>query len=271
MVSNHEKPNSSKLLNLSQVFYCVGAITAPQIVSAFLYTKVSWQIILIIFSGFIFLIMCIFLLATRKENLMESALKPAEISKTPLLTDKMFYLLAAMLLIYVTFESILACWLSVYFEKGLSCPAHTSALMISVFWFGVILGRSAITVIPARLSLWPAIFSGTALVCVMSFFASLGFTPIIAAILVFLAGIGAGPLWPTTVAICHVARNRQKFTSSVIAIGALGVVIGSFLGGVIFKYMGFNMFFPMVMLGALLLLAVSCASKLCLRRNIVKD
>src|SRR3990167_2451279 len=47
-VSEHEKPNSSKLLNMSQVFFCIGAISAPQIVAFMLYIRIAWQYIFIL-------------------------------------------------------------------------------------------------------------------------------------------------------------------------------------------------------------------------------
>ena len=75
---------------------------------------------------------------TKKETITETDLEAQEAVRLPLLKDRMFYLLAATMLVYVIFESIIAFWISVYFEKGLSSPAHTAALRISVFWFGLI-------------------------------------------------------------------------------------------------------------------------------------
>ena len=161
----------------------------------------------------------------------------------------------------MTFENILAGWISVYFEKGLKCSVSFSALLISFFWFGLILGRLAISILPSRYSLWPAMLCGSGLMCVMSFGASFSSAPGVVAIFVFAAGVGAGPIWPTTVALCHVARNNQKFTSTVIAIGAIGVIIGSFLGGFIFKFLGFNIFFTLIGFGSLSLLLLSYLSR----------
>ncbi|MFA6426272.1 MAG: MFS transporter [Phycisphaerae bacterium] len=261
MISSYEKSNSSKLLNLSQVFFCIGAITAPQIVSLFLYIGIRWQIIFVIFGVLIFLIMCIFLALTKNaKQAVPIAMRPEHNSTTPLLKDSLFFLFGATLFTYVTVESIFACWIAVYFEKRLLCSVYASALVISVFWFGLILGRLAITVIPRRFTLWPAILIGGSVMCLSSVFASFTVCPVSVAILVFLAGVGAGPFWPTTVAICHTARNRPQFTSSVIAIGAMGVVAGSGFGALIFKYTDFKWFLPLIASGTVILLAVSLIS-----------
>jgi MFS transporter, FHS family, glucose/mannose:H+ symporter len=176
---------------------------------------------------------------------------------TPLLKDSLFFLLAATLLVYVTFESVVACWVSVYFEKRFYCTVHSSALRLSIYWIGLIFGRLAVTVIPRRFTLWPAMFIGISIMCVSAFLVTFTFSPSLATVFVFLNGFGSGPLWPTTVAICHAARNRPRFTSSVIAIGAIGVVLGSGLGAVLFRYLDFSIFFLFVAFGCIMLLVLS--------------
>ena len=261
LISSYEKPHSSKLMNLSQVFFCIGAIAAPQIISLLLYLKMRWEIIFVVFGVLISLIMFVFLLLTKDVKPAAAIpMRPEHNSTTSLLKDGLFFLLSATLFMYVAVESIFVCWIAVYFEKRLLCSVYTAALTVSVFWFGLILGRLAVLVIPVRFTLWPAIFVGGIVMCIGSVFACFTEWPISAVIMVFLAGVGAGPYWPTVVAICHVARNRPQFTSSVIAIGAIGVVAGSGFGAFVFKYMDLKWFFPLIALGAVILLAVSFAS-----------
>ena len=96
--------------------------------------------------------------------------------------------------------------------------------------------------------------------CIGSVLASLTLSPLWATVFVFLSGCGAGPLWPTTVAICHSARQRPKFTSHVIAAGAFGLMLGSGLGSVIFRHLDPSLFFPSVALGSIILLVLSFLS-----------
>jgi fucose permease len=194
---------------------------------------------------------------TRKVTQVIQPVRAVNNISTPLLKDSLFFLLAATLLVYVTFESIVACWVSVYFEKRFSCPVHSSALRLSTYWIGLVFGRLAITVIPMCFTLWPAMFIGISIMCASAFLATFTNSPSLATFFVFLNGFGAGPLWPTTVAICHAARNRPRFTSSVIAIGALGVAIGSGLGVVIFRYLDYSVFFLFVAFGCIILLVLS--------------
>ena len=256
MVSHREKPNSSKLQNFAQIFFCIGIIAASSIVAAMLYLGMSWQNIFILFGLFILFILVVFFFLTRKscENAEHSA-QQVNNSSTPLLKDPLFFLLAGVILVYVTCESVIASWVSVYFEKQLSVPKPSAALRLSIYWTGLIVGRSAIMFIPRRLTLWPAMFIGIAIMCIGAVLASLTLSPVWATVFVFLSDLGSGPLWPTTVAICHSARQRAKFTSYVIAAGALGVVLGAGLGAIIFEYRS-SLFFPSVVLGSIILLVL---------------
>ncbi len=261
LVTQKDKPHSSKLMNLAQVFFCIGAISASPIVAVMLYLGISWRYIFILFGLFILFILCVFFFLTRKgsEDAVRFAQKANKFS-TLLLKDSLFFLLAAVLLIYVTFESVIACWVSVYFEKRLSVPVHSAALRLSIYWIGLVVGRLAIILVPRRFTIWPAMFTGILIMCIGAVLASLTLSPLWATVFVFLSGFGAGPLWPTTVAICHSARQRPKFTSYVIAVAAFGVVLGSGLGSVIFRYLDSSLFFPSVALGSIILLVLSFLS-----------
>ena len=260
-VAHNEKPKSSKLQNLAQVFKCIGVISASPIVAVLLYLGISWQNTFILFGLFILSILCVFFFLTRQvtEDTVYSAQKANTLS-TPLRKDSLLFLLAGVLLIYVTCETVIACWVSVYFEKRLSIPVHSAALRLSIYWIGVVVGRLAIVFVPRRFTVWPAMFTGILIIFAGAVLASATLSPLWATVFVFLSGVGSGPLWPITVAICHSARQRPKFTSYVIAAGAFGVVVGSGLGSVIFRYLDASLLFPTVALGSIILLVLGFLS-----------
>ena len=261
LIAHSEKPNSSKLQNLFHVFFCVGAISAPPIVAAMLYLNMPWQHVFILFGLFILLVLYAFFLLTRKglTNAGHSVQKENNYS-TSLLKDSLFILLAATLLIYLVCESLVACWVAAYFEKQLLCSVHSAALRLGVFWGGVIFGRLVILLVPRRLTLWPAMFAGAGVMCLSAIFAWLTLWPLLATVAIFLAGVGAAPIFPTTVAICHSARHRSRFTSYVISTGIFGGVLGAGLGLIIFRYLDLGLFFPSLASGCVILLVLSFLS-----------
>lgn len=254
MISNREKPGSARLLNLSQVFFCLGAMGAPLVTAILLYRNMSWKIIFLVLGWFIFGVFCVFLAATRNERVGRGPVEhPRDSKSSPLYRDRLFILLSIMLFTYVTFESMMASWIAAYFEEKLASSAPAAAMRLVFFWGGLIAGRLAAAVLPVRYSLWPVMFSGVALMVVTAAAASFFLTPMTVTVLIFLHGLAIGPLWPTIVAIAKSARNRDKFTSSVIAYGAIGVSVGSGLGSVIIKVADARLFFPTVAIGGLFL------------------
>jgi fucose permease len=265
MISNYEAPNSSKLLNLSQVFYCIGAISAPQFVSWILHLQMPWRGAFIVFGSTALIIAIIFMRLTYntpKPQCIDDYPKEIEHSAgMPLLKDSLYFLLAATLFLYVTCESMIVCWVSAYFEKYLATPAHAAPMRLSIYWIGLILGRLTITVIPKSWTLWPAMILGISIMLIANILIGLTNSQLIATLLVFASGLGSGPIWPTTVAICHAARNNTQFTSTVIAIGALGVAAGAAVGSITIKYIGLPAFFLAVSVVVVLLLITTCLAR----------
>ncbi len=262
MVSNYEKSGSSKLLNISQMFYCVGAIAAPGIVFLILYMGKSWRTIFVIFSIFVFVVYLVFIIFTQKRSPQTCSQEPqSETKKLPLGKDILFYLLAFVLICYVTVESVFACWTAAFFEAKFHSAPRIAAIALSVFWIGVIVGRAVASIIPHKHSLWPSMFAGITIFLFATLLACLDTSETVMFAIVFLCGLGAGPLWPITVAISRDARNSTRFTSSVIGFGAIGVVLGVALGGSILKRLGSSHLFPILAIGAaVLLIAAALAS-----------
>jgi fucose permease len=257
MISNQEKANSGRLLNLSQVFYCLGAIVSPQLIALFLYLGVPWKPILITFGVLILLITYAFMSMTKGQTaLQQQTVCGQENSGPGLLGDCSFYLLGSAMLFYVILESIFACWLAVYFEKALSFPPQYAAIIISLFWSGLILGRLLIAAFPNMFKLWKLMILCSIMICISVLVSGIFSLPAVTTVMVFLTGLSCGPLWPTIVAICRSVKNSNRFTSSVIATGALGVVIGSFAGGAIFRHFDLKSFFPAMFVLSLILLTV---------------
>ena len=262
IIAGHKKSNSSKLLNLSQVFYCLGAILAPQLIAILLGYQISWRVIFILLSLSIFLIGLFFILLSRNSKIPDTKI-PTIIadslnSKPPvsLWSDTSFYLLAAVLFLYVIIEMSSVCWMAAYFEKRFELTASSAAWRLAMFWLGVIIGRLLILTLPDAWTFWPALIVGA--IGMIAANAGLTFitSPLTATVIVVLYGIAAGPIWPVIVMISQKIRHCPQFTSAVIGFGAAGAGIGPLLGSPIIKYFGLNLFFPLLTGGSIVLLAV---------------
>jgi fucose permease len=274
MICRFGGTESSKMMNLGQVFFCLGAIFAPMFVGFMLESHLSWQLAFVILGSAIFLIGIYFTLMTRniqepepEESATDGDRSPAPAVRIPIYCDKLFYLFAGSLFLYVSVECSVICWVPAYFEEYLRLPAGSAAERLSFFWIGMIVSRLLIVVLPARWTLWPALFVGGTGMMFANFLLSFHHSVLIASALVILSSLGAGPLWPVILTLSQRIRNHAAFTSCVIAAGALGAAAGPFASSLMIKYWGMKAFFPTLAFVGLLFLSALTLAHLSTRKS----
>jgi fucose permease len=266
MVCKFGGPQSSKMNNLAQVFFCIGAIIAPVIVAALLRMAFSWRSAFITLGILIFVFGVWFILQTRtlQEPTWEIETSPdgqdSSVARVPavhppLQSDPLLYFLALALFIYVMVEGSIVVWIATYFEKYLHIQVDSAAWRLSAYWTGMLLGRSLMLFIKGKWTLWPALFAGAIGMLAGTALLSVSWPPFLATILVFLTGFMSGPVWPVLVMMSQKLRNNPQFTACVIAAGALGAGLGPFFSSCIIKsrYLGLKAFFPVLAAGCILL------------------
>ncbi|MFA5864152.1 MAG: MFS transporter [Phycisphaerae bacterium] len=255
MICRFGGPQSSKMLNFGQVFFCLGAIIAPTLIAFILGYGFSWRVSFLGLGILILVIGIWFIYQTRtlKEPTWEmtdighknsDAFAPTV--KIPLLSDPLLYYLCGALFTYVAVEGSIIVWVASYFEKNLGLPAKDAAWRLSVYWAGMLLGRSLILLLRGRWTLWPALLAASTGMMLSNIVLSFKWGPLAATILVLVGGLLAGPLWPTIVTMSQQMRNSSAFTSCVIGIGALGAAFGPLSSSYVIKYLGTKYFFPIL-------------------------
>ncbi|MEW5816793.1 MAG: MFS transporter [Spirochaetota bacterium] len=268
IITDYDKPGSTKMINLSQAFYCLGAILAPQLVSLMLQLQLNWRIFFLIFGGSILLIDFIFLFiykpfleckeydprinAPREKP--DIPMKTSPLNLFYLFQNKLFFLLTSSMFLYAGIESSFACWIAVYFEKALYLNTGSAALRLGFFWGGLIIGRLAVLVLPEKFTLWPVMLSGTVGLVAGCLALSFQRSAVAATLLILLTGLLIGPVWSAIVSLCRHLFASLQFTSGVIGIGALGASLGPLLSSLIIRYLGLRFFFPFLAFGSLTLL-----------------
>jgi len=268
MISSFGKSGSSKLLNLSQAFYCLGAVVAPFVVAELLVRGISWKFNFIIFGGLIALIGIIFIVCTKQndenenKDISEGKQESLHVEDAPvLLKDTMFLMMMVILFLYVVIESAIAIWVSDYFEEFRNMPVDGAARRLGVFWLGLATGRILMMVLPKRFTLWPAIIGSTSAMVLGTTLLSFQWPIMTATVILFICGFGFGPFWPVLVSLSHNLRHSAKFTAAVIGAGALGAAFGPWISAVFVKNTGWKWFFPALALSSLVLLSIVLSAK----------
>lgn len=248
MVSEFERPRSSKLMNLSQAFFCLGAILAPQVVALSLRHGWSWRWAFVMFGGFVFAIGALFVANTRGglpvPHMNAAPVAAAGRTDDRPFTDALFYLMAGVLFLYVVAEGSTACWIAVYFEKQLGASPGAAASRVSLFWTGLIVGRLLMLAVPHRWALWPALFVSAIAMTGANVLLALPWSVPVATTLLLLTGLACGPIWPVIVATSRALRHSARFTAGVIAAGALGAALGPFASSQVMSRWGLARLFP---------------------------
>jgi fucose permease len=194
--------NKDRLATLALSFYPIGAFIVPYISSSIVAMGMSWQIIYYILVFLILVTIVLYLTIARKVR--NVSFEPDEkISLKEVFANKnkniLFILIAVMLLIYCISETVVATWAPTFFRLERSFNVGDAALIISLFWFGFLLGRVITSMLLGKISVYHLLF-------ILSFIAFLSSISIyfsssrnLDMIIVFVIGLGYSAIFPLLV------------------------------------------------------------------------
>ncbi len=234
-ISSLSNANSSKSLCVSQVFYSLGALAAPQIVYLCLGFRLSWNEIFFVFAALSALVMVLFLVVNRHRlrsirTTAESPHETAGASGPAQIGGSLYVVFLLVMLCYVAVESLSASWLSYAFEKEYLLTARNAALVLVAFWLGMLVGRFTVVLIPSRLTLWPTLLASSALLMMATLLLLVTPGLIVSIAAVCILGASAGPMWPVLVMASSSIFRSERKTATIIGIGALGFAAGPVIG-----------------------------------------
>ena len=119
---------------------------------------------------------------------------------------------------------------------------------------GMIAGRMAVTILPDRLTLRPALMVSSLLAALAALavflFPGSSILPLAA------LGFAMGPVWPITVRIAAATLRSDSQTASVIAVGGLGAAAGPLFGSLLLAWGFAHLYFPALALFCLAVAAI---------------
>ncbi|MDI3531415.1 MAG: hypothetical protein PWP60_1264 [Candidatus Atribacteria bacterium] len=246
-------------LNLSQVFFGVGASAGPFLTGFLLSRGVSWRLLYILL-----LVVAMFLatLIFRSRDLFGVSVSQREkISREFLSRWKGFLgILALAMLLYVGAEIGSSSWMSTYLVRELQGTVFWGGAAIAVFWAMITMGRFLFAFLSRFLdySLLLRIGSGINIISLLF----LLFTSRVELALVAFGGLGLGcsGIWPLIIAhlTSRIEENHFACVGFVVGFGGLGALIFPYLFGFLGDHLGLrSIFFFVLVLSGLLLATFS--------------
>ncbi|MHB9035842.1 MAG: MFS transporter [Armatimonadota bacterium] len=220
-------PNRTAMVNLSQVVFAVGAVTAPAATAHLLSKGVDWRDA---FFGAAAVsaaaaLVTLVVVSTRKEKPVMRACQDSGWRRV--VKDPFVLWLSLGVMLYVSAEIGVASWIAKYLADDLSASVPLAAASVAVFWLGIGLGRSSAAWAAKHMSDVSLIGASLTLGALCSAGLLLAPNPTTAIVMVLLYGICMGPVWPTIMSCAGGAHPAQSGTviGIVAASGALGAAI----------------------------------------------
>ena len=158
-VGQMHQAESGIYLNRLHMFFSIGAFTGPFYSGILIKLDFHWQQIYSII-GILFVVSALlgywFILPMGRIQKTQKPQNRIPLNFLEIIQDPKIWILGVTLLFYSFHQLSVTVWLPYYMEDSLGASKETANLAISLFWFGIILGRLFVSIIvknqdPARL------------------------------------------------------------------------------------------------------------------------
>lgn len=275
-ISNSTREHS-RMMNLIEGFFGVGAIAGPAVVATSLAAGFSWKWVYLIAAALCALLIAGTFFASFPKPIHHGARPASAREVLRLLGDPLAILFAAMLMLYVGAEAAIYVWAPTYFAGYDGPDAWVAAYVVSVFFILRAAGRFLGAWLLARFD-WPVVLAVCSAAMALLFLVAVSFGRNAALYALPVTGLFMSVLYPTinsTGISCFPRERHGSIAGFLLFFTCLSAVLAPLAMGAVGDFTG-NSDFSMilgcafaVMLGALCLwnLAVSPAAMRLAERN----
>ena len=224
--------NTGRPMNLMHGAFAVGAILGPLAVGILMQSGLSW---ILVYRGmaliFVLLVVTTWFIPLPKitHKATDGGAAPERLSANPA-----YWLSFIALFLYVGVELGVSNWVAEYFVSAFAYSAAAGALLVSLFWAGLLAGRFGVPLL-YKGSRQDVVLVGfatlaTVSIAVLTLLGFISATPLsisIAQGFVFLAGLGCSIYYPVVMTL--LGKCFPHASSQAIGFAATGGGIGAFL------------------------------------------
>ena len=221
VLSDENQHEAFRWINISQAGFCIGSIIGPLLVVAWLSINPSHQGLYVLLGILSICFPAWILLTGKKRMSPEKGATKKPLNMFRLLLEKRFLYLVVMIFLYLGYESVAPAYIKQFFLR-LGEGEAFAALMISLFWGAMILGRLLGAMLSGR-EMW--IIQGYTIVALLGILMLvLVHVSWLRVVGVILYGFGCGPVWPMLVTLA--ARMFPHRSGSAVGMMMLSSMAG---------------------------------------------
>lgn len=253
VLSESNLQNANRAINLSQMFFSIGAVAGPLISMMSVSLFGSWK------ASFLFMIIIFGLITAYLYRLEFGIKKVTTENEKGLITirlfkEKTFVYFCISIFIYVGIEEGVAFWLNTYFKSTFNLN-QLGTYALSGYWASMIIGRYLASRFHSKHRLF---LNGGLLISLSSFVIALLFKNSVLDFICFLIiGFGFSAVWPIIMSMT--ANFFPKYVGTAFGVmmtsAAVGGIIVPFFIGLIINFMDIRVAFwviPLLIIGILL-------------------
>ncbi len=227
-----DERNTGRPMNLLHGAFAVGAIVGPFAVSLVMQSGLEWAVV---YRGMaaIFVLLAVLMAFAGLPSVQPKA---AEHDETPerLSANPAYWLSFFALFLYLGVELGVSNWVAEYFVVVFAYSPDASAMLVSLFWLGVLAGRFGVPLLykssrpeTALVGLSALATASIALLMLLGFLPAYAITADVGRGLLFLAGLGCSIYYPTVMTL--VGECFPLSQSQAVGFAATGGGIGAFV------------------------------------------
>ena len=232
-----DRAQSGRPMNLMHGAFAVGAILGPLALGGVLQAGLDWISVYrgmaAIFAGLALVVLFVALPVEGAAGVTAAGAtateKPHRLGRQPA-----YWLSFLALFFYVGVELGVSNWVAQYFVAVFAYPVTASALLVSLFWAGLLAGRFGVPLFfpKARQDVTLVWFSALATLSIaglslLGFLPVTGMTHVAGLALVFLSGLGCSVFYPAVITLLGLCFPQAQ--SRAIGFAATGGGVGAFL------------------------------------------
>ena len=221
-------------------FYPLGAFAAPFISSIIVSNNLNWRFLY--YEIVIFVLIIIFLYVTITRKIKYLALEQEErISFEKIFINRnknmLFILTTIILVIYGISETVIATWLPTFLRSERLFNVQNAALVVSLFWIGVVAGRIVVSILAGMIKGNYFILALSLIAIISTFFLIFPEKKFIILTAVVFVGLGYSGIFPLLVSSGSTIykQGRGALLTIIFASAHLGISIAPYLTRIIMR------------------------------------
>ena len=227
-----DERNTGRPMNLLHGAFAVGAIVGPFAVSLVMQGGLEWAVV---YRGMaaVFVLLAVLMAFADLPPVQPEAAEHHE-KRERLSANPAYWLSFFALFLYLGVELGVSNWVAEYFVVVFAYSPDASAMLVSLFWLGVLAGRFGVPLLykgsrpeAALVGLSALATASIALLMLLSYLPAYAITADVGRGLLFLAGLGCSIYYPTVMTLIGECFPRSQ--SQAVGFAATGGGIGSFV------------------------------------------